>query len=140
MKSEILGVVLATLAVSMPLEASAVKTGGQSSAYSGNAYSVQGPINVGQAFSTGDGLYGALSYERLRNRIPNASSTAAFYYNQGVKAFEAGKYDKAERDFKATLRADGLDKQAMWYLAKIKEQQGAMDEARRYALAVHKAK
>lgn len=66
-------------------------------------------------------------------RIGNGSSTATKYYKFGVKYYERNDLDKAEYAFKAVLRADGLDKQALYYLAKIAEKQGNIEAANNYA-------
>ncbi len=65
--------------------------------------------------------------------IGNASDTASFYYKTGVRHFEKGSLDKAEYAFKAVLRANGLNSEANYYLARINQKQG--DEARAFEYA-----
>ena len=74
----------------------------------------------------------------MANRtLSNGSSTATKYYKFGVSRFEKGNLESAEKAFKAVLRANGLDKQAYYYLAKIKEKQGNQALAIEYAQAFY---
>jgi len=71
----------------------------------------------------------------FQDTILDGSITATQFYKAGIRRFNKGKFDKAEESFKAVLRANGLNKQAYFYLAKIKEQQGDSEKANEYAKA-----
>ncbi|MEP6342580.1 MAG: hypothetical protein ABJ275_04630 [Maricaulaceae bacterium] len=83
---------------------------------------------------------GGLTSGVFEKKGRNISSTASFYYRVGVNNFKKGHMEKAERAFKAVLRADGLDTQANFYLAKIKLQEGDESKALEYAKAYHSVK
>lgn len=67
----------------------------------------------------------------------NVKGTASHYFRVGQAEFEKGNFEKAEYAFNAVLRAQGLNKQANYYLAKIGQAQGDEAKARKYALAFH---
>jgi len=91
--------------------------------------SIRGPLNTSYGNEFGN--------IHTKSRILNGSSTASHYYRVGVKEFEKENLDKAENAFNAVLRADGLDKEALLYLTKIKKKQGNTAQAKEYALAYH---
>ena len=65
----------------------------------------------------------------------DGSITATQYYKAGLNRYNKGKLRKAEESFKAVLRARGLNKQALFYLAKIKQKQGDIEKANEYTRA-----
>ena len=67
----------------------------------------------------------------------DGSITATQFYKAGINRYKKGKIEKAVESFKAVLRANGLDKQAYFYLAKIKQQQGDTELANKYIKAYH---
>ena len=69
--------------------------------------------------------------------IGNGSETATKFYRFGLKHYTNGELDKAEQDFKAVLRAKGLNKQALYYLAKVSQEQGKDAQAKEYAIKFH---
>ena len=103
----------------LPVEAVGVLASGSSAASQLNSMTVPG------------------AYVRL---IGNGSETASFYYSVGVKQFNRKDMEKAERAFKAVLRADGLDKAAHHYLAVIYKEKGDIANAEKHALAFAKAR
>jgi len=62
--------------------------------------------------------------DKRRKRIGDGSETASHYYRVGVSQYEKGNLENAERAFQSVLRANGLNKQAYYYLARIGEKQG----------------
>ena len=76
---------------------------------------------------------GALSPHQ---RFSGASDTASFYYRVGVRQFEKGNFDRAEEAFNAVLLADGLNRQAHYYLAKINIEQGDKETAVKHTRAL----
>jgi len=70
----------------------------------------------------------------------DGSTTATHFYKVGLSRYKKGKLEKAEQSFKAVLRTKGLNKQAYFYLAKIKEQQGDIDLADKYTQAYYSIK
>jgi len=54
-----------------------------------------------------------------KDYVSSASSTANYFYKLGMKHYEKGNLDKAEKAFQAVLRADGLDLEATHFLALI---------------------
>ena len=72
-----------------------------------------------------DSSHGNANVSSLGNRprILNGSKTASHYYRVGVSQYEKGNFGKAEYAFKAVLRADGLDKEAIKYLSLIEQKQ-----------------
>jgi hypothetical protein len=69
----------------------------------------------------------------LQGRFLDGSETATFFFRKGVRAFDAGELDKAEEAFRASLRADGLDRLSLHYLVIINDRQGDEGSARDYA-------
>ena len=86
---------------------------------------------VGQDFNP------AFSSSAVKPRILNGSSTASRYYRVGVRQFEKGNLEKAEKAFKAVLRARGLNKQALYYLTQISAKQGDEAKLLKYNQAYH---
>ena len=70
----------------------------------------------------------------------DGSITATQFYKAGLNRYKKGKFDKAEESFKAVLRARGLNKQALFYLAKIKQEQGEIEKANEYTQAYYAIK
>ena len=52
------------------------------------------------------------------------SSTSSYYFKIGIKRYERGALDKAEKAFEAVLRTNDLQKLSYLYLAHINAQQG----------------
>ena len=52
------------------------------------------------------------------------SSTSSYYFKIGIKRYERGALDKAEKAFEAVLRTNDLKKLSYLYLAHINAQQG----------------
>ena len=103
-------------------------------AYSGASHSYSGYTNNNVA---ADNRYRGTvsgSYHRPNRIILDGSSTASHYYRVGVRQFEKGNFDKAEYAFNAVLRANGLNQQAHYYLAKINMEQGDKESATKHAL------
>ena len=94
-------------------------------AYSGASHSYSGYTNNNVA---------ADNSHRSNRIILDSSSTASHYYRVGVRQFEKGNFDKAEYAFNAVLRANGLNQQAHYYLAKINMEQGDKESAIKHAL------
>lgn len=79
---------------------------------------------------------GTIPLSRLGDRqfrINGASETASYYYITGIRQFEKENYDRAERAFKAVLRADGLNKAALHYLVAVSVKKGDTEQAKVYA-------
>ena len=79
---------------------------------------------------------------RLDNRVGSgngrfASSTSSFYFRLGVKKYKEEQWEEAEKAFEAVLRANGLNKQANFYLAHINSKQGEEDQVLKYVKAYH---
>jgi len=68
---------------------------------------------------------------------PNASSQANFFYKIGVRNYERGNFEKAEKAFQGVLRTKGLDAEAYYYLTVISQKQGRQDDAVKYAKAFY---
>ena len=105
-------------------------------AYSGASHSYSGYTN--NNVSADNRFRGAAdsgsSSHRFNRIILDGSSTASHYYRVGVRQFEKGNFDKAEDAFNAVLRANGLNQQAHYYLAKINMEQGDKESATKHAL------
>lgn len=74
----------------------------------------------------------------MNNSNRNFSETAGFYFKVGVNNFERGELDKAEQAFKAVLRANGLNKQAHYYLALLNIEKERLDIAATHVKKFHK--
>ena len=115
---------------------------------SANSYNYSSNSSFNTSFSSSNagaihGPYGNFNPTSPNRFNPNrslygASETATFYYKVGVKQFEKGNLDKAERAFNSVLRADGLNKQAYHYLALINLKQGNKEAAQKYTLSLNK--
>ena len=104
-------------------------------AYSGASHSYSGYTNNNVAADNRfRGTVSGSSNYRSNRIILDGSSTASHYYRVGVRQFEKGNFDKAEYAFNAVLRANGLNQQAHYYLAKINMEQGDKESARKHAL------
>lgn len=69
------------------------------------------------------------------DRFLDGSETATFFYKKGVRLFEKGDFDSAKTAFRATLRANGLDRLSLHYLVIISHNQGDMSAAENYTQA-----
>jgi len=67
------------------------------------------------------------------------SDTAIRYFNKGVKNYEKGKWDKAEKAFESFLltKDETKRKEAYYYLANINSKQGDERESLKYVRAFH---
>ena len=70
--------------------------------------------------------------------FPGSSKTASSFYRKGVKQFDKGNLEKAERAFEASLRAHGsktMDQMTLHYLTNLNHKQGDTLAAKQYAEA-----
>jgi len=65
------------------------------------------------------------------------SSTSSYYLKIGIKRYEKGKLDKAEKAFETVLRTNDLKKLSYLYLAHINAQQGDRELELKYTQAYH---
>ena len=107
--------------------------GGSSHSYGGGSFSTGS--NTGYSNSN----FSSNHYNN-RKRILGASDTASFYYRVGLKHYNNGNLDKAEKAFVSALLADGLDKQALFYLVHISEKQGDKFKMEKYVKSFHETK
>lgn len=76
-----------------------------------------------------------LEFDGLQYRAAIPSETAAYFFKKGERLYENNKLDKAERAFKASLRAQdgGLETYSYLFLAHIAKRKGDKEQARAYA-------
>lgn len=122
----------------IPAAAGALLVAGTAAASFANTYSGQTThpavrYNTTSVFVGEGSIYGSGNRFGVTTSLPGASETATHYYRVGVKKFEKGNLERAEQAFNAVLRADGLNEQAHFYLAKIKMQQGDRTAAAKHA-------
>jgi len=84
----------------------------------------------GSGSLTGDPIYGSPFKPKF-----GGSRSANRYFRTGIQHFKENNLSKAERFFKKTLKAEGLDKEAYGFLAIINEKQGDTPQAEKYAEA-----
>ena len=65
------------------------------------------------------------------------SSTSSYYFKIGIKRYERGALDKAEKAFEAVLRTNDLKKLSYLYLAHINAQQGQRELELKYTKAYY---
>jgi len=71
------------------------------------------------------------------NSFSEASETASYFFKIGVKNYEKGNLDKAEKSFEAVLRTKDLVQQSNYYLARINAKQGEDENVLKYVKAYH---
>ena len=84
------------------------------------------------SYQGGLAFQGRIEHEKVSNlnkgeRLFGSSTTASFFYKKGTRNFDRGNLDKAEKAFRASLRANGsigLDARALLHLIYINQQQG----------------
>jgi len=65
------------------------------------------------------------------------SATSSYYLKLGIRRYEKGKLEKAEKAFETVLRTRELKKYAYLYLAHINAQQGDKALEQKYVKAYH---
>lgn len=82
----------------------------------------------------GEESFSDLEFDGFQYSAERPSETAAFLFRRGERHYEQNKLDKAERAFKASLRAEdgGLATYSYLYLANIAKQTGDTKQAQFY--------
>ena len=104
--------------------------------YVGSGKTIQASTSTGTGYTFGE-IAGGIKGGPVRSTYLNGSTTATYFYRKGVRNFERGNIEKAEKAFEAVLRTNGLDRQAYLYLAKINAQKGDLNKTQKYTEAYH---
>ena len=102
--------------------------------YVGSGKTIQESTFTGTGYTFGE-IAGGIKGGLLRSTYLDGSTTATYFYRKGVRNFERGNIEKAEKAFEAVLRTNGLDRQAYLYLAKINAQKGDLNKTQKYTEA-----
>ena len=102
----------------------------------GSGKTIQESTFTGTGYTFGE-IAGGIKGGLLRSTYLDGSTTATYFYRKGVRNFERGNIEKAEKAFEAVLRTNGLDRQAYLYLAKINAQKGDLNKTQKYTEAYH---
>ena len=104
--------------------------------YVGSGKTIQASTSTGTGYTFGE-IAGGITGGPVRSTYLDGSTTATYFYRKGVRNFERGNIEKAEKAFEAVLRTNGLDRQAYLYLAKINAQKGDLNKTQKYTEAYH---